>query len=161
MRSRTQSIVSTLLLVTSFALLVAVGVLYVRDRNDSSEPTPPTAIPGHNQAIDVLNAFRDQDLNAKFGPQGTDVRSVMLERPGQMIALDSGTAYIFIYPDIASLEDATLDVLAEDVDLKDIAGDALTFDSIDLFTGSNVAVVLVDGDEQTAERVEAAVDELT
>ena len=161
MRSRTQSIVSTLLLVTSFALLIAVGFLYVRDRNDSNEPTPPTAIPGHNQAIDVLSAFRDQDLSAEFGDQGTDVRSSMLERPGQMIVLDAGQAYVFIYPDTATQEDATLDVLPEDIDLLDISGEPLDFDSIALFTGSNVAVVLVNADEATADRVEAAVVDLT
>ena len=49
----------------------------------------------------------------------------------------------------------------EDVDLIDISGDPVDFDSIDLFTGSNVAVALVDSDQETADRVEAAVSGLT
>jgi hypothetical protein len=85
----------------------------------------------------------------------------MLERPGQVILLDSGQAYVFIYPDTATQEDATLDVLPEDIDLLDISGEPLDFESIALFTGSNVAVVLVNADEATADRVETAVGDLT
>ena len=157
MRRRTQSIISTLLLAASVALLVAVGVLYLRDRNDTSEPVPPTAIPGHNQAINVLEALRDVGLEADFGEQGTDVRSSMLERPGQMIRLENGHAYAFVYPDVADQEAATLDVLPEDVDLQNIAGDPVEFDTIELFTGSNVAVVLIDANQETASHVEHAV----
>lgn len=162
MGRRAQSIVSTLLMITSVALLVIVGVLYLRDRNDSNDPVPPTAIPGgHNQAINVLEAFRAQDLDAEFGEQGTDVRSTILERPGQMIELENGRAYVFIYPDSFTRDDTLLDLLPEDVDLVDINGDELEFDTIDLFAGSNVAVVLVDSDDETAEKVRAAVEGLT
>ena len=161
MGRRAQSIISTVLLAISAALLIAVVVIYVRDRNNPGEPTPPTPVPGHNQAIDVLDAFRAQKLSAEFGVQGTDVRSTMLERPGQMIKIDTARAYVFIYPDVGSQEQATLDVLPEDVDLVDINGKDVQYNSIDLFAGSNVAVVLVDADQQTADRVKAAVEGLT
>jgi len=161
MGRRAQSIISTVLLAISAALLIAVAVIYVRDRNSPGEPTPPTPVPGHNQAIDVLDAFRAQKLSAEFGVQGTDVRSTMLERPGQMIKIGSARAYVFIYPDVGSQEQATLDVLPEDVDLVDINGKDVQYNSIDLFAGSNVAVVLVDADQQTADRVKAAVEGLT
>jgi hypothetical protein len=157
MGRRAQSIISTVLLAISAALLVAVVVLYVRDRNQPDEPK----LPGHNQAIDVLDAFRTQNLSAEFGEQGTDVRSTMLERPGQMIKVGSARAYVFIYPDVGSQEQATLDVQPEDVDLVDINGDDVQYTSIDLYAGSNVAVVLVDADQQTADRVKAAVEGLT
>lgn len=159
-RRRVQSIISTLLLVTSLALLGIVGYLYFTDRDNGNEPTPPTPIPGHNQAIDVLNALRAQDLDAEFGAQGSDVRSTMLERPGQTIELREGTAYVFIYPDLAAQEAATLDVLAEDVDLVDVSGDPIDIADAHLFTGSNVAVFLVTPDQETVERVEIAVSEL-
>jgi hypothetical protein len=161
MGRRAQSIISTVLLATSAALLVAVVVLYVRDRNQPDEPKPPTPVPGHNQAIDVLDAFRAQNLTAEFGEQGTDVRSTMLERPGQMIKVGSARAYVFIYPDVGSQEQATLDVQPEDVDLVDINGDDVQYNSIELFAGSNVAVALVDADQQTSDRVKAAVEGLT
>jgi hypothetical protein len=161
MGRRTQSIISSLLMITSIVLLVAVGFLYLRNRDDTEEPTPPTPVPGHNQAINVLEAFRSENLDASFGEQGTDVRSAILERPGQKVELDSGAAYIFIYPDVASQEQATLDVVPEDIDLTDISGDPVDVDTIDLFTGSNVAVVLVDSDQETADRVQSAVAELT
>ena len=66
-----------------------------------------------------------------------------------------------IYPDVGSQEQATLDVLPEDVDLVDINGKDVQYNSIDLFAGSNVAVALVDADQQTADRVKAAVEGLT
>lgn len=160
MGRRTQSIISTLLMVTSIALLVAVGFLYLRNRDDTANPEPPTPVPGHNQAIDVLEAFRSETLDASFGKQGTDVRSAILERPGQKIELASGAAYVFIYPDQASQEQATLDVEPGDIDLTDISGDLLESDTVELFTGSNVAVVLVDANQETADRVSAAVDRL-
>jgi hypothetical protein len=161
MGRRAQSIISTVLLAISAALLIAVVVLYVRDRNKPDEPTPPTAVPGHNEAIDVLNAFRAQKLDVSFGEQGTDVRSSMLERPGQMVKVGSARAYLFIYPDVASQEAATLDVAPEDVDLVDISGDPIEYQTIELVANSNVAVVLVDADQTTIDRVKNAVAALT
>jgi hypothetical protein len=161
MGRRAQSILSTLLLAISAALLVAVVVLYVRDRNKPDEPTPPTPVPGHNQAIDVLDAFRAQKLEVSFGEQGTDVRSSMLERPGQMVKVGAARAYLFIYPDVASQEAATLDVAPADIDLVDISGDPIEFKSIELFANSNIAVVLVDADQSTAAKIKAAVEGLT
>lgn len=160
-RRQAQSLISTLLLFLSVILLVAVAVLYIRDRGGDDEPVAPTAIPGHNQAIDVLNAIRDKDLDAEFGAQGSDVRSDMLERPGQTIELPTGTVYVFIYPDVATQEEATLDVLAEEVDLRDVRGDAIDVGNGNLFTGSNVAVLLIATDQETVEKVKAAVAALT
>jgi hypothetical protein len=159
-RRRIQSLVSTLLLIISAVLLVAVAVLYIQDRREDDTPPPPTAIPGHNQAIDVLNSLRSQDLDAEFGDQGSDVRSEMLERPGQTIELPDGRAYVFIYQDFDARDDATLDVLAEDVDLVDVAGDPIDVADANLFTNSNVAVLLVASDPETIEKVEQAVNEL-
>jgi hypothetical protein len=151
-----------MLMLVSVALLVVVAVLFFRDRNQSSEPVPPTAVPGRNQAIDVLNALRANDLDAEFGTQGSDVRSAMLERPGQTVELPDGTVYIFIYPDFGARDDATLDVLIEDVDLTDVGGNEIELtDDAYLFTNSNVAVVVISPDTETVGKVEEAVASLT
>jgi hypothetical protein len=118
-------------------------------------------VPGHNQAIDVLEAFRGAGLSARFGEQGTGVHSQILEGTGQALALKSGQAYVFLYQDVATQEAATLDVLPEDIDLVDVAGDPVSFTTINLYTNSNVAVVLIDADEETAGKVESAVAGLT
>ncbi len=159
-RRKAQSLISTLLLVSSVILLVAVGVLYVRNRDSDGEPVAPTAVPGHNQAIDVLSAIRDQDLDAEFGTQGSDVRSDMLERPGQTIELPEGTVYVFIYPDVATQEAATLDVLVEDVDLTSVGGEPIDVADGALFTGSNVAVLVIATDPDIVDKIETAVSEL-
>jgi hypothetical protein len=161
MRRRVQSVASTVLLIASVALLIGVGFLYLRDRDNSKEPTPPTAVPGHNQAIDVLEAFRSAGLTAKFGEQGTGVHSEILEGTGQALTLKSGQAYVFLYQDVATQEAATLDVLPEDIDLVDVAGDDVSFTTINLYTNSNVAVVLVNANAKTADQVETAVAALT
>jgi hypothetical protein len=155
-RRRIQTIASTLLLVISLGLLVAVGALYLRDRNDDNDPIPPTPIPGHNELVHVVRAFQAHDLDAEI-----DARRTTLERPGQMVQIGDARAYVYIYPDRASQETATLDVLPEDIELEDGAGNPIEFESIELFTSSNVAVVLLDADDETTERVAEAVAGLT
>lgn len=152
-----QSILSTILLLASAGLLAVVGILYLKDRGDEEDPARPTSVPGHYQLIDIVDAIKDEGVDVSFGAQGTDVRSIVLERPGQMLSLDSGRAYVFIYPDIATQEDATLDVAAEDVDLEDIAGDPVDASNVQLYTGSNVAVLVVDSNEETSDKIESAI----
>ena len=100
-------------------------------------------------------------LTAEFGEQGTDVRSTMLERPGQMIKIGSARAYVFIYPDVGSQEQATLDVLPEDVDLVDINGDDVQYNSIELVRREQCRCRARRCRQQTADRVKAAVEGLT
>jgi hypothetical protein len=159
-RRKLQTWVSTLLLIVSAGLFALVAVLYLRGDDEPSEPVAPTAVPGQNKAIDVLNALKAQDLDAEFGPQGTDVRSVMLERPGQAITLKSGTVYVFIYPDPSTQEDVLLDLTAEDVDIEDVAGNQLQAGEPRLFASSNVAALLVNGTEDEAQKVSEAIASL-
>jgi hypothetical protein len=159
-RRQLQSWVSTLLLILSVGLFALVAVLYFRGDDEPSDPVPPTAVPGQNKAIDVLNALEAHDLDAEFGPQGSDVRSVMLERPGQAILLEFGTVYVFIYPDPSTQEDVLLDLTADVVDIKNVAGSPV--DAVDprLYANSNVAVLLINGTEDEAEKVSEAIASL-
>ena len=84
----------------------------------------------------------------------------MLERVGQPLMVDGTRLYVFIYPDAAERDAVTLDVLPEDVDLLNNAGDPVEVDGLRLFTGSNVAVVLSGGDEELGEKVAAALGRL-
>ena len=161
MRRRVQSVASTVLLIASVALLIGVGFLYLRDRDNSKEPPHPTPIPGRNELVHVLDAFLNVGLSAKYGDQSAGVHSAILEGTGQALTLKSGQAYVFLYADVATQEAATLDVLPEDIDLVDVAGDDVSFTTINLYTNSNVAVVLVDADAKTADQVETAVAALT
>ena len=89
------------------------------------------------------------------------VRSRMLEVPGQPMTVDGARLYVFIYqPDAAAQEEVTLDVEPEDIDLENNAGDPVEAADLQLFTGSNVAAVLVDGDGALAEKITAALGRL-
>ena len=159
-RRKLQSWVSTLLLIISVGLFAVVAVLYFRGDDEPSDPVAPTALPGENKAIDVLNALKAHDLDAEFGAQGSDVRSVMMERPGQAIILESGTVYVFIYPDPSTQEDVLLDLTADVVDIEDVAGNPLDAGSPQLFANSNVAVLLINGTEDEAQKVSEAIASL-
>lgn len=159
-RRRIQSWASSLLLVLSLGLFALVAVLYFRGDDKPSEPIAPTPIPGENKAIDVLNALLSQDLDASFGPQELNVRSRLLEGAGQALVLGQGTAYIFFYADQSTQEDALLDVAATDVDIQDIRGDPIDVGEAQLYANSNVAVLLVHGSDEEAEKVAEAVASL-
>jgi hypothetical protein len=159
-RRRMQSWASTLLLIVSLTLFAIVAVLYFRGDDNPSDPLPPTPLPGQNKAIDVLNALAAQDLDPKFGAQGSDVRADILERPGQAILLDEGTVYVFIYQDQSTQEDVLRDLTVDMIEVEDVAGDPVDIGQPQLFANSNVAVLLVNGTEDEAEKVSDAIASL-
>jgi hypothetical protein len=155
-RRRMQSLASTLLLIVSLGLFALVAVLYFRD---DDTPTPParTPVAGQNQAIDILEALRQQGLDAEFGPPESYVTSRQLETVGQTIALETGTAFMFIYQNPSAQKEILLDTTIADVDLEEVSGAPIDTTDAHLFTNSNVAVVLINSTEDEAEKVSDAI----
>jgi hypothetical protein len=135
-------------------------VLYFRDRNEPAEPARATAVPGHYQLIDVLDAINDKGVSAQIGGPTTGVRSRMLGYPGQLITIGDGSVYVFVYPDIASQEDSTLDVDAADIDIKTASGDPIDSTDATLSAKSNIAVLIINADEKTVAKIEDAIQSL-
>ncbi len=159
-RRRLQSIVSILLLLTSAGLLALGAFLYFDDEKQPEEPARPTAVPGHYQLIDVIDAIDDAGVTTEIGDAQTNVRSRMLGTAGQMLKAGDGAIYVFVYPDIATQEEATLDVLPEDVDLIGLGGDPIQFEDAILSANSNVAVMIIGLDDKDATRVDKAIQDL-
>lgn len=155
-RRRMLSLASTLLLVISLGLFVLVAVLYFRD---DDTPTAPgrTPVAGQNQAIDILQALRQEGLAAEFGPPESYVRSDQLETVGQSIVLETGTAYMFIYANPSFQQDVMLDTTIADIDLVEVSGATVDTADAQLYANSNVVVVLVNSTEDEAEKVSDAV----
>ena len=135
-------------------------VLYLQDREAEQAVLVPTAVPGRNELIHVVAALEEEGLDVETLTGANGVRSTMLETVGQPLSIDGAEAYVFIYPDAATRDQATLDVLPEDVDLKSNAGEPIGGAGVRLFTGSNVAVVLVSGDEGLGEKITSALGRL-
>ena len=161
-RARRGDRVSTLLFAAMAVVLVAIGVIYVRDWTDEEPtPVPPTSSPGGAQSIHVLNALAAQDLEASFGRQTIPIG--ILSEPGQQIVVEGVPLYAFIYPDVASREEEGAAVDADEVLAAAPgtgtpgAGGAV---EAHVAQHSNVLVVLAGGDEELVAKVERAVESI-
>ena len=161
-RRRRQSIISTVLLLASVVLFAAVGVLYFRDRSESSDPPVPTPQPGRNELIHVVEALRAEGLTIEIllGPESA--RSEELDMAGQALRInEAATLYVFIFrPDAAARADATDGLEAADLFLENASGDPIDDPSMRLITGSNVAAALIGAPDDVATKVETAITSL-
>lgn len=161
MRRTHRSVLSWLFLLLSVGLFAAGAILYLQDRGAERATRAPEAAPGKNELVHVVTALEAEGLDVAYLTGADGVGSRMLEGAGQPLTVDGATAYVFIYsPDAAARDRVTLDVLPEDVDLVNNAGEPVDAADLELLTGSNVAVVLVDGDDGLGERVAAALGRL-
>lgn len=160
-RRSPRPILSWLFLALSVGLFAAGAFLYFQEREADDEVEIPIAAPGKNELIHVVSALEAEGLAVEPLTGAEGVRSRILEQAGQPLTVDGVRLYVFIYqPDAAAQEEATLDVLPEDIDLENNAGDPVAAADLQLFTGSNVAAVLVDGDDRLAEKISAALGRL-
>ena len=159
-RRRFQSIISILLLFTSAVLLAFGAFLYFQDEEKPDDPARATPVPGHYQLIDIVELIEDTGLKVQIGDSQTNVRSKMLATAGQLLKTGDGSVYVFIYPDIATQEEATLDVEPEDVDLIALGGDPIEFEDAVLSANSNVAVMIIGLDDKDATKVDKAIQSL-
>ena len=159
-RRRFQSIISILLLITSAALLAFGAFLYFQDEDTPEEPARATPVPGHYQLIDIVELIEDTGLKVEIGDSQTNVRSKMLATAGQSLETGGGNVYVFLYPDIATQEEATLDVEPEDVDLIALDGEPIVFEDAVLSANSNVAVMIIGLNDKDATKVDKAIQSL-
>jgi len=154
-------VLSWLFLALSVGLFAAGAVLYVRERGAEDTIAIPVAEPGKNELIHVISALEAEGIDVETLSGADVVRSRMLEGAGQPLRVDGAALYVFIYqPDAAARDEVTLDVVAEDVDLMNAAGEPVDAADRRLLTGSNAAAVLVDGDDALAGKVAAAMKRL-
>lgn len=152
---------SGLFLALSVALFAAGAVLYFQDRGGEETVEIPIAAAGENEMVHVVSVLEAEGIDVAYLSGADGVSSRMLENnAGQALSVDGERFYVFIYPDVDTRELATLDVLPEDVDLENNAGDPVAAADLRLFAESNVAAVLVGGDGELAEKIASALERL-
>ncbi len=156
---RAQRAVSTLLLLASLVLGVAAVVLFVRDWQQAEQtPVPPTAEPGKNDLVSVVNALKAEGIAVEYGRGATS--SPDLDPPGQLLEADGTPLYVFVYPDIASREAESADLDPASFTLTTPSGRPVDLDSPHLTANSNVIVALAGGSPDLADQVDRAVARL-
>ena len=127
-------------------LLATVAFLYLHDKDKKDDPARPTAVPGHYQLIDVLDTLKDAGVKATYGDPRSNVNSRLLGAPGQLLTVGDGSVYVFVFPDIATQESATLDVEPDDIDLHTLTGTVIPVSGATLSAHSNIAVLILNLD---------------
>ena len=144
--STSRNTLSILLFVVAGVLLAIAIYLFWQDRKQDSTPAPPTALPGHAQMKTVSDALEDEDLDVDYGPGS--VRVDELSPVGQQLIIGDASAYVFIFDDPETREREMAGLSPEDIELVDAFGDPVTTEPVSIAEGSNVAVMVVGGDEE-------------
>jgi hypothetical protein len=152
---------SWVLFAAAGAILIAMGVIYYRDRQDDNEfPPVPTAIPGENQVSNVVTALRAEGLDVSFEITPPTARADDLSEPGQGVQVDDTPLYLFIFPDTELREAESTELDPATFHLASTAGTPVSTEPVQIFAGSNVVAALYGGSPELAEQVEAAIEGL-
>ncbi|MGH2560605.1 MAG: hypothetical protein ACRDJH_16195 [Thermomicrobiales bacterium] len=153
---------SWILFAAAAAVLIAMGVIYYQDRRDNDIDFPPvhTAAAGENEVSNVAAALREQDLDVSYEITPQTARTDELSEVGQGLTIDDAPLYLFIYPDTALREAESVELDPATFDLASTGGTPVSPEPVQIFAGSNVIAALYGGDNETAERVEVAIEEL-
>ena len=159
-KSRARSnLLSTIFAVAAVLFAVLAVVLYVRDSNRGGVAPVPTAAPGGNQIVNVTDALRAQGLSIEQPPR-LFVPSGALSVPGQGVLIDGSPAFVFLFPDAAVAQSAAESTDPDHIIPERLAGTPAPSGERRLAQGSNVIVVLIDGSEETWQKVRDAVSHL-
>lgn len=135
-----------------FAILAVV--LYLRPGGGVAPV--PVAGPGGNQIVNVTNALKAQGLDVEQ-PPGRFIPVGALSVPGQGIEINGVPAYVFLFPDADTARGEVDGVSAASLVPETLRGTPMPEGARHAVQGSNVVVVLVGGDDETWNKVQAAV----
>jgi hypothetical protein len=155
--SRGRNILSNIFAFVAVVFAVIAIVLYFRGPGAGSGVAPiPTAAPGSNQIVNVTEALKAQGLSVEQ-PPGLFVPRRALSVPGQGVEIDGHPGFIFLYENAAAAEADVAGVNPDDVVPERVGGQPAPEGERRLVQGSNVAVLMIGGDDETWQKVEAAV----
>ena len=146
--------------------LIAVYLYWNETNNDVADPTPPAADPGLYTLAQVKTAFDEQDLTTEFGRDTADTEQIPGIR-GQPITVNGADVYVFVFSGDDGPSSVTL--AEEAFATTDEATIALVRRSTDeigadlpkrIVQGSNIIAVMVGGEDDDFEKVQAAIEGL-
>jgi hypothetical protein len=159
-RKKPQSnLLSTIFAVAAVLFAILAVVLYVRDSSRVGIAPVPTAAPGGNQIVNVTDALRAQGLTVEQPPR-LFVPAGALRTPGQGVLINGSPAFIFLFPDKAAAQSAAQSTDPDHIIPARLAGTPAPSGERRLVQGSNVIVVLIDGTDDTWQKVQSVVSQL-
>jgi hypothetical protein len=145
---------SNLFAVAAVVFAIIAIVLYLRPGGSGVAPIP-TAAPGGNQIINVVEALKAQGLDVQQ-PKGLFIPANKLDVPGQGLQINGKPAFVFLFKDAAAAQ-AAANVDPDTLVPEKLAGTPAPSGERRLAQGSNVVLLLVGGDDATWQKVERAV----
>jgi hypothetical protein len=153
-----RNLLSTILFVAATALFAAVLFMYVQDRRENDNPPPPPSIPGQAQLKNVYDILVAQDLEVEYGRQGARIDNI--SSAGQQLIVEEVPLYVFLFESPAERERETARLNQDDVELLDSFGQPLPQSVQHTFHASNVFGVLDGGDDDLANEIDQALQQL-
>lgn len=140
-RKRRGSILPSLFFgILALILAGAAVYLYIQQREETG-PVAPTARPGQNQLVQVVNVLNGAGLKTDYGRTAT--RYFTSDEVGQAVTIDGNDAWVFVYP---SADDQAKDASSFNPnDPKAVtspSGKELTIAKPVMYAHSNVIVVV-------------------
>lgn len=145
---------SNILAVVAAVFAILAVVLYLRP-NQGIAPIP-TAAPGRNELINVVQALKAQDLPVTQ-PQGLFVPAGTLSVPGQGLQIDGAPAFVFLFPDAGTAQGSALTGDPAAIIPDALRGTPTPGGERRLTQNSNVVLVMIGGDDTTWHKVETAI----
>jgi hypothetical protein len=161
-------ILSTLLFLTAIGFAAFASYLYWDEQQkDKNEPTPPPAASGEYTLAQVKSALDEAGLSTDFGRTTGDADQIP-GVPGQPIMANGNEVYIYIFSAsdgpgaIALAEETFAKIDPEMITLtRKSSGDEIDPDKEkNVFQGSNIIAVMVGGEPEDVEKVQAAIEGL-
>ena len=156
-RKRKSNLLSNLFAAAAVAFALLAILLYLRP--GSGIAPIPTAAPGGNQIINVTEAFKAQGLDVQQ-PRGLFIPAGALDVPGQGVEIDGHPGFVFLFPTTAAARAAVEGVDPDRIVPARLMGTPAPPGERRIAQGSNVVVLLIDGDDATWQKVQAAVASL-
>lgn len=156
---RKSNLASNLFALAAIAFAIIAVVLYLRDSRGGGIAPVPTAAPASNQVINVTQALKSQGLDVQQ-PPGLFIPIGAFEVPGQGVEVNGLPGFIFLFPDATAAQAAAESADPDSIVPEQLAGTPGPTGERRIVQHSNVIVLLAGGDDETWQKVEAAVSSL-
>jgi hypothetical protein len=156
---RKGNLASNLFALAAVVFAVIAVVLYLRDSQGGGIAPVPTAVAGGNQIVNVTGALKAQGLDVQQ-PPGRFIPVGAFDVPGQGIEINGLPAFVFLFPDAAAAKQAAETADPAGIVPNQLGGTPVPPGERRLVQHSNVVVLLAGGDEETWQKIVAAVDGL-
>jgi hypothetical protein len=133
-------------------------VNYYQDRQHTQEIPTPAAEAGHYQLANVVNALRSGGLSVKYEP--VTARSDQLTEAGQKVSVGSASAFVFLYPDVASREAESKALDPATFSVVNTSGTPVAAPPAHIVSNSNIIVALFGASADVTTKVDQAIQGL-